>query len=526
MNASFDTLIRGGTLIDGTGAKRFRADVAIRGDRIAAVGDLARAEADRVLDATGRIVAPGFIDVHNHSDGWLLKRPHLEAKTTQGFTTEVLAADGIGYAPVDEHTWREWLFYLRGLDGLRVDEYRGWRTLADFMRRLDRANAENAATHIPYANIRSLVCGFGRVAVDDFHARQIRLEIRRGMEAGAVGLSTGIDYIVQCFSTTDELVDACRIVAEYGGLYVTHMRYKRGLLPALAEAVEIGRRSGVKVHISHLKGPTAAEGERALEYIDRTARHEVDFSFDVYPYQPGSTMLSYLLPYEAWVGGPLAALARLNDPLILARFREGLGAQRLNLDKLRIAWVAGRENAQHIGKTLDRYVADTGLAAHEALANLLIEERLAVLLVFDEGDDALARPFLQHDLGMIGTDGIFFDDGRVHPRMYGTTGRILGSCVRDLRLFSLEEAVHKLSGRPAERFGLAERGGVREGAVADLVVFDPERAIDHATYENPHQFTTGIEHVLVSGVPVVEAGRPLAFEPGDSLPGRFIASRR
>ncbi|HUG94503.1 MAG TPA: D-aminoacylase [Planctomycetaceae bacterium] len=518
---SFDLLIRGGTLIDGSRGHRRRADVGVRGGRIAAIGSLADARSAATIDAAGKIVAPGFIDVHNHSDGWLVRRPHFTAKTTQGFTTELLMSDGISYAPVDEHTARDWLFYLRSLDGLRLDEYRGWKSLADFLAVLDRRNVQNAAVQVPYANVRSLVCGFGRVAVDDFHQRQINAEIRRGMEAGAVGLSTGLDYIVQCFATTDELVDACRVVAEYGGVYVTHMRYKRGLMPALAEAVEIGRRSGVKVHISHLKAPSPAQAEEVLTWIDSVARNEVDFSFDVYPYQPGSTMLSYLLPYEAWEDGPLAAPGRLREPRLRALFRAGLETYRLDLDHLRIAWVAGKDNARHQGRRLSEYVAETGLPPDEALTNLLIEERFAVLLVFDEGDDALVRPFLAHDLYMMGTDGIYFDDGHVHPRVYGSAGRLLGPCVRDWKLFSLEDAVWKLSGRAAERFGLTGRGVLREGGFADVVVFDAETITDRATYDDPHQFTAGVEHVLVNGVPILANRAPIEAFDGD-LPGRAL----
>lgn len=516
----FDLIVRNGVVIDGTGAARRRADVAIVDTRVAAVGDLSAATASRTIDASARIVAPGFIDVHNHSDGWLLKTPHLTPKTTQGFTTEVLMADGISYAPVDERTATPWFFYLRSLNGLRIDEFRGWRTLADYLAALDRRCAQNAAVHVPYANVRTLACGFGRHAVDDFQRSQIADEIRRGMEAGAVGLSTGLDYIAQCFATTDELIDACRVVARHGGLYVSHIRYKRGLLPALEEAVEIGRRSGVKVHISHLKGQAPQQVDEVLAFLDR-ARREVDLSFDVYPYQPGSTMLNFLLPYEVWEDGPLAALAKLELPEIRARFAAGLQRYRLPLDQIHIAWVPGKENAHHQGKTLARYVADMGLPAEEALCNLLIEERLAVLLVFNEGIDELVGPFLAHDLYMMGTDGIYFPDGVVHPRMYGCTGRLLGRCVRDQRLFSLEDAVHKLSGRPAERFGLRERGVLREGAWADLVVFDPETVADRATYENPHQPTVGIDHVLVNGTPIVENGLPVDI-PADGWPGRAL----
>jgi N-acyl-D-amino-acid deacylase len=521
----FDLIVRNGTVIDGTKAGRFRADVGILNSRIEAVGDLSSAQAAGEIDARGAIVAPGFIDLHNHSDGWLLKVPHLAAKTTQGFTTEVLMADGISYAPVRRHNAAEWLFYLRSLNALRIDEYRGWESLADYLREIDRRNVQNFAVHVPYANVRVNACGWGRAPVDDFQRREIREAVHEGLEAGAVGLSTGLDYISQCFADTAELVAACEAMAESRGLYVTHIRYKLGLLPALREAVEIGRRAGVPVHISHLKAPDANESEQVLEYIDREARHEVDLSFDVYPYQPGSTMLNFLLPYEIWEEGPLAALGKLTDPAFQARFAAGLEAYDLELDKIHIAWTHGKENARHQGKLLSDYVAESGVSAAQALCNLLIEERLAVLLVFNQGDDPLVHPFLQHDLYLMGSDGIYFEDGVIHPRMYGSAPRLLGPCVRDWKLFSLEKAVHKLSGGPARRFGLKDRGEIRAGAWADLVVFDPQTVADRATYADPHQYAAGISHVLVNGMPIVEAGRP-RFSFDGPLPGRALRSER
>ncbi|MCH7987676.1 MAG: D-aminoacylase [Planctomycetes bacterium] len=521
----FDIIIHNGHIVDGTNSPRFRADLGIRNDRIEAIGDLGDAEAQHTIDAAGKLVAPGFVDVHNHSDGWLLKTPHSVSKTMQGFTTEVLMSDGISYAPVNANTFRDWMFYMHGLDALRMDEYRGWNSIAEFMQCIHGANVQNAIAQIPYANVRSLHCGFGRNRVDDFQMRSIKEEIRKAMEEGATGVSTGLDYIVQCHATTDELVEACSAMSEFGGVYVTHVRYKTGLMRALREAVEIGKRANVKVHISHLKGQFPGEVEEVLQYIDTTARHEVDFSFDIYPYQPGSTMLSYLLPYEVWDEGPLAALGKLRDPSVLAHFSEGLNAYRLELENIRIAWVGTKENTKHQGKLLSDYIEEMGQPPEEALLNLLIEERFSVLLVFEEGEDELVDPFLKHDLYMLGTDGIYFEGGLVHPRQFGSVGRLLGPCVRDKKLFTHEEAVHKLSGRSAERFGLNNRGVLKEGHFADVVVFDPETVTDRATYDDPQQLTTGIEQVLVNGVPIIQNGKPVESLQ-HPLPGRFLKFQR
>jgi len=521
----FDLLLRGGTVIDGSGGPSRRADVAIEGDRVAAIGLLEPAAARRTIDVHGLAVAPGFVDTHNHCEGWLLKQSHFWPSTSQGFTTQVLMSDGISYAPLTPATAADWLIYLRSLDGLQLRDYSGWRTIDDYLSRIDRRNVQNVISEIPYANVRVLACGWGRTAPDDTQIKRMRREVRRAMDDGAVGLSTGLDYIVQCFASTDELVEVCAAMSPYGGLYVTHMRYKKGLMPALREAVEIARRAAVPLHVSHLKPLVPVQVEELLEYIDRVAASEVDFSFDVYPYMPGSTALNSLLPYEAWEDGPLGVAARLREPAIRERFAELLADYQLPLEEIKLAWVAGKANSEYQGLSLGEYVRRSGRAAAEALIELLIEEQLAALAVFHVGDDRLVEPMLAHPRMMIGSDGIYQPEGAIHPRAYGSAPRMLGPMVRDRRLFSLEAAVRKLSGYPAERFGLKERGLVREGYFADLVLFDPATVTDRATYDQPHEPAAGIEHVLVNGTPIIAAGQPVEL-PGPELPGRALKFHR
>ncbi|MEX0727763.1 MAG: amidohydrolase family protein, partial [Planctomycetaceae bacterium] len=366
---------------------------------------------------------------------------------------------------------------------------------------------------------------FGPTIVNDLHRRIITNEIRRSMEEGACALSTGLDYIAQCYCTTEDLVDACRPVAEFGGLYVTHIRYKLGMLEGIKEAVEIGKRTGVKVHISHLKEEDPGHVDELLNYIDIVARKECDFSFDAYPYQPGSTMLSYLLPYECFENGPISAASTLLDPEVRYLFRKTLETYPLELDRIHIAWVQSKENSIHQGKSLARFIEERGLPAEEALLELLIEERMAVLLVFDQGDDEWIHPILQHDLMMIGSDGIYFPESVTHPRVAGTAPRFIGPLVRDNRLFSLEEAICKLTSYPAARFGLKNRGVLKEGNYADLVVFDADSVTDHATMKDSLRPSTGIEHVVVNGVPVIKDGTPV-IEMHTPRPGRWLKFNR
>ena len=516
----FDLILANGTLIDGTGEKRRRADIGISGDQIAAIDtDLSASNARQCLDISGRIVCPGFVDVHNHSDAWLLKTKNLEPKTAQGFTTEVIMADGISYAPMDAGTAPHWIYYLRSLNALNFEEYDGWTGVGEYLDKLDRRSAQNVISHLPYANVKAMAAGWGRQVPDDFQMERMRADVLRGMEEGAVGVSTGIDYIGQCFSTTDEIVEACEPMARFGGLYVTHVRYRKTTLGGVKEAVEIGQRAGVPVHISHLKGTTAEMTDELFDYIDNTARKQVDFSYDVYPYLPGSTMLNFLLPYDVWEQGPLGVLPHLTDPHVRQEFGRNLA--NMDLSHIHIAWLPGSDNAHHIGRLLSDYVADTGKAPEDALCDLLIEENLAVLLVFHHGDDRLIHPWLAHDCYLMGTDGIHFPDGKVHPRMYGSAPRVLGPCVRDDKLFTLEEAVAKLSDRPARRFGCKNRGQLQQGWFADVVVFDEETIADRATYEDPRQLPDGIDHVFVNGVPVIREGRAVD-DLLDPPPGRAL----
>lgn len=519
----YDWLLHGGTVIDGSGDPRFKADVAIEGDRIIRLARGEKVEAQQTIDCTGKIITPGFVDVHNHDEGWLLKTTNLDPKTSQGITSEVLMSDGISYAPLTPELAPDWFVYLRSLNGLRLCDYEGWQSLDDYMSLLDRRTAQNTITQIPYANLRVLAAGWGSGPLNDMQRMAVRRYVQQGMEAGAVGISTGLDYVAQFFSTTDELVDAASAMAPYDGLYVTHVRYKDGLLPAVQEAVDIARRANVKLHVSHLKGLTPEDTERLLEYIDEVAVHEVDFSFDVYPYLPGSTMLSGQVPYEAWIDGPLGVISHLRDPAIRTRFAQHLA--ELPLERLVIAWVATRDNAPHIGQSLAEFVELRKQPPADALLDLLIEENLAVTFVYRFGDDRIMEPMLAHPKCLFGSDGIFFADGTVHPRVYGSAPRILGPMVRDRKLFNLEAAVRRLSGAPAERFGLVDRGFVREGAFADLVVFDEQTVTDRATFEQPHQFCEGISHVLVNGQLVIDQQQPVTeFSPAP--PGRRLYYHR
>ena len=517
-----DLIIRNGTIIDGTGAQRFQADVGVQDGRIAEIGNLPEAPAPQQIDATGKIVCPGFIDVHNHSDGWLLREGHQTCKTMQGFTTEIIMSDGISYAPVSQQNWRDWIYYLRGLNGLRMQDYTGWESLDQYLTELSKTSVQNFAAQIPYANLRTLVHDFSRGTLDDSQLVRMKQLVQECLEAGAVALSTGLDYVAQCFSPTSELVHACLPMAGLNKPYVTHIRYKSGLIEGIREAIEIGRQANVPVHISHLKCQDPYTPEQIFELIEEACAEGIPTTFDVYPYQPGSTMLNYLLPYEVWEDGPLAATGKLSLDTIRRKVKHSFESYRLDLEHVLMAWSPSTDHTDDWGKTLLQIVEESGKEPVEALTDLLLDEQLAVLCVMDEGDDKLVEPLVAHPRCMMGTDAIYQPNGNVHPRAYGSTGRWLGPFVRDSQLFTLEEAIRKMTSLSADTFGLEGRGRLEVNAHADLVVFDDAQIQDHAQFGDPQHHSPGIEQVVINGTPVIVDAQPHEFQTTEQVPGHRL----
>ena len=515
-----DLILRGGTVVDGTGKAALAADVAVAAGRIIGVGDYSAEAAGKIVDVSGKVVAPGFIDVHVHTDGWLRKFPNFEVKTRQGYTTEILMADGISYAPMSSETASEWLFYLRTLNGLEEKDYSGWKSIANYMSAFENNCAQNTGTHIPYSNVRSLFCGFQAAPPTANELSKIQNVIREGMEQGAVGLSTGLEYLGQTYATVDELVSACKAVKPFGGIYVTHIRYPIGMLPALKEAVEIGRKAGVRVHISHLKSIDPNTADQIFEYFETQEVKDVELTFDVYPYAASSTMLSYLLPYGCWNRGAFAALdvMEASKPL-RAEFESNLAVE--SPSQAYVAWLPSEKNRSYIGRPLKDYITESGLSASDALLRLLREENLQVLLVFRRGIDTPVNRFVSHSRAMLGSDGVYQPGGAVHPRMFGSVARMLGPLVRDEKALSLPEAVKKMTSFSAERFGLKHRGRIEAGYFADLTVFDPSTISDRATYDNPTEPSIGVEHVITNGKLIVENAKPVSMKNGE-WPGRYL----
>lgn len=517
----FDTIILSASIVNGTGSTPFQADLGITGDRIAAIGSLVGVSSRKVVDGRGKWLTPGFIDVHTHMDGWLLKQPLIESKLRQGFTSEVIMSDGISYAPVSKANAHQWVTYLRALNALEQNDYTSWESISDYMGLLNGRNAQNVLAQIPYANMRVMVQGWTEAPLDDYQQLELDLRLGRAMSEGACGLSTGLDYISQCFATTEELRSACVPIAAAEGLYATHVRYKKGTLAGVKEAVELGRQTGVKIHVSHLKGNSVSERDEILKYITDVALPDVDFTFDVYPYLPGSTMLNYLLPYGTLAKGPVQAMHALRSRSVRDSV-SFMAETNMDLADITIAWVPGKSNSVWQGKSLQEYIEAAPCYPGDALCDFLIEENLAVLLVFHRGEDFMVEEFLQHPAFLLGTDGILQEGGHVHPRQYGSTPRMLDSMVAR-QVLTLSEAVHAMSGKSAARFGLKDRGTLEEGKFADIVLIDPERFKERNSFQNPNVMAEGIDELWVNGESVISGGdlmQPLEGTYG--YPGRAL----
>ncbi|MCC6442872.1 MAG: D-aminoacylase [Armatimonadetes bacterium] len=505
----FDILIRDGTIYDGTGSPPVRGDIGVIGDRIVMMGDLTGITGDLVLEAEGRAVAPGFIDIHTHSDLATLSDPRALSKIAQGVTTEVIGNCGQGVAPVNDEirdSLKASAAYLAG------DAEWTWNSFGDYLKVLRESGSSiNLAPLAAHGTIRACVMGFtDRPATAGEIARMQQLT-DDAFRAGALGLSSGLIYPPGCYAEGDELIELCRVVKSHDGLYATHIRNETDdVVSAVREALEAGRQSGAAVEIAHHK----AAGRRnwgkvreTLPMIEAACREGLGVSCDVYPYTAGSTVLSALLPIWAMAGGVDSLIERAQDPAARERILDALG---LEWDQVRITGTWLESNRPLEGKTIAEIARMRGRDGAEAVLELVVEERARVTVAMFSMCDEDMEAVLSHPLSAIGSDGVAvapdgpLGRGKPHPRFYGTFPRVLGRYCREKRLFSLEEAVRKMTSAPARRLGLRDRGILAEGKAADIVIFDPTTVEDTATYETPHRLPTGIHYVLVNGSVVWE----------------------
>ncbi len=515
-----DLLLKKGTIVDGTGAPAFPGDVAVKAGRIVSLGRLEGLQALQEIDITGKVLCPGFIDIHAHADLALLTDPKHQPKVRQGVTTEIFSNCGLGFAPATPQGLRLQREYLLGLFGEDRGIFWNWQSVQEYLSLLDGRTSVNCAYLIPHGAIRVSVMGMERRPATEEEKTQMEKMVRQGMEEGAWGLSTGLWYAPMSFADQEEVVRICRVVAGYGGFYAIHMRdYGEGILSALEEALLIADQAGCPVQVSHLHptGPQAKGRSQAiLERIEQAWSQGIDVTCDTYPYLAGSTLLSALLPYWAQEGGPSALLARLDSPQSRQQIQEALASSRQDWSQVHIVGVHHPDYLPFEGLPLSEIARQKEISEPEVICDLLIKENLKVCFIRHQAFEEDLQAMLKHPAQRVGSDGLHLP-GKTHPRLYGCFPRILARYWRDLSLLSLEEAIYKMTGATAERVGLRDRGRIAPGYAADLVVFDPQRVQDLATYDDPCRFPQGIEWVFVNGVPVVAQGEHTGATPGKVL---------
>jgi len=508
-------------LVDGTGAPATPMDLAIDGTRIAAIYKRGEAKGLMSIDAQGKIVCPGFIDIHSHSDLHLLANPLAESKIMQGVTTELVGNCGSSAAPI------------MGTAKTALEEYANdmcvnvnWTTVDEYLLRLNNLRTSvNVCTLVGAETVRKSVLGDDNVQPSVEKLDRMRSLVAEGMLQGAFGVSSGLIYAPGCYATTEELIALASTAASFGGMYASHIRGEgRTLVKAVAEAIRIGRESHVRVEISHHKacGPENwGKVRETLDMIVKAREEGIDVAFDVYPYTASSTSLDSILPPWVREGGKEAVISRLRDPEMRARIIKELEtpsedweaiAAETDWDNITLVNFKNEENKKFENRSVLKIAAETGKKPAELALDMICDEKLRVSAIFHEINEDDVLRVISNPLSVIGSDGCAEkpygpdSESAVHPRAYGTFPRVLRRYAIDQSAFSIEEAVRKMTSMPAERIGLEDRGVLAKGMAADVVVFDPTRVCDRATFQNSHMYPEGINHVIVNGDMTVENG--------------------
>ena len=513
-------LIKNGQIIDGSGSAGFYAAVLVTGDSVSIHrGDVSGLEADRVIDAKGHVVCPGFVDLHSHAGLTILGEPHHDPKVRQGVTTELVGIDGISHAPFkSQEELHRYIWLDSGLNGyppMPAD----WLTVADLLGKYDNRVAINIAYILGNSPVRVWSVGWNDRPATGDELEDMKSVVREAMEEGAWGLSTGLDYPPGAYSDTDELVALSETAASLGGIYHTHTRASlrsQGLLAPWEEALEIGRRSGCPVHLTHYRQSAQGVGSH-LDYLAlvENARDEgLDVTFDCYTYPYSGTTITIGLPHWAKDGGPERLMAALQDPEDRARMK-----RELSRDRLENNWLTNftqPQNHQYDGRLLTDIAEMRGQEPADALFDLLVEEKLGISTVGLGTNPHTLHAFVSHPMGMIASDSILFGE-YPNPRTYGCFPIVLAEFVRAEKHLRLPEAIRKMTSFPAQRLGIPDRGLLRDGFKADIVVFNPDTVKTYATKEDPKKYPVGIEYVIVNGKVVIDRGQNTGALPGRGL---------
>jgi len=532
--ADFDVIIRGGTVYDGTGAEPRQIDVAIRGDRIAGLGDFKSAKAETVLDAKGLAVAPGFINMLSWSTESLIQDGRSQSEIRQGVTTEIMG-EGESMGPVNDRV-REHM--LRAQADIKYDIK--WNTLAEYLQYLEKRGIScNVASFIGATTIREYVIGFEDKPPTPEQLDQMRDLVRKEMEAGALGIGTSLIYPPAFYAKTDELIELCKIAASYQGKYISHMRSEGNqLFEALDELLRIAREANIPAEIYHIKAAGQknwSKEDELLARIERAQKEGLNVRADMYTYTAAGTGLDACLPPWTEDGGYPALFKRLRDPATREKIKaevkidsdkwENLYLAAGSPDKILLVGFKSDKLKPLTGKTLADVAKMRGKDPIDTMMDLIAEDESRIGTIYfvmseDNVKKQLAKPWIS-----FGSDEASqapeppFTKSNPHPRAYGNFARVLGRYVRDEKVLPMTEAIHRLSGLPATNLGLDHRGFLKEGMFADVVVFDPATIVDRATFDKPHQYAVGMKHVFVNGVQVIKDGEHTGAKPGRALWG-------
>jgi len=522
----YDVLILNGKIISGVGNPWFYGDVAIANGKIVKVGRLAGAQAARTIDATDRYVSPGFIDGHSHSDLFLFVEPKAEQKIMQGVTTENVGMDGMSVAPINEEDIADWRKHLSGLAGDPKIDW-GWRSFADYLDALDALpTSDNISSYVGLGTIRLKVMGMTDREPTTEEIEQMKKLAAQAMEEGARGISSGLIYPPSQYQSVPEVVEIAKVVRQLDGIYDVHLRSEGDhLIQSVEEVIEIGRQSGIPVLITHFKVMGRRNwglAEKTIDMVDNARREGVEVTLAQYPYTAGSTMLHAVIPPWYHAKGPdnLIRMLREDKEPIKKDIRDRTDwenwASNNGWENIVASSVESEANKQYEGKSIAEIAAMRGLEdPADAAMDLLAEEELAVGMIIFCMDEKDVLRIMKHPSVSYITDGLL--GGKPHPRVYGTFPRILGRYCRDQKIVGLEDAVRKMTSLPAEKLRLKNKGRIAEAYDADITIFSLNTIIDHGTYEDPKQYPTGIDYVMVNGELVVEAGKHTQATPGRTI---------
>lgn len=531
-----DLILKNGFIVDGSGNPWYKADIEVKNGRIFRVDKLHNVEASRVIDVNGLVIAPGFIDVHSHSDWSVIVNPLSESKIRQGITTECIGNCGASAAPLDKEKLG---LTKKELGPIASEITWDWLTFDEYLRKLEKQGSSvNIVFLVGHGTIRVAVMGYENQAPSQDEMECMKNLVVEAMDAGAIGMSTGLIYPPGCYAETNELIELAKVVSEKGGFYASHIRGEsQTLVQAVKEAIEIGERANIPVEISHHKAAGKVvwgKVKETLKMIQQARLKGLDVTCDVYPYVAGSTSFSSILPNWMHEGGIDETIKRLKDPNLRRKLKEemkkksSLGENLVSdvgWDSIRISF--SEKHPDYEGKTLLKIAELRNTNPFDAAFDLIIEDYGTTGMIIFSMNEGDVETVIGNSVSMIGTDASsrapygFLSRGKPHPRSYGTCPRVLKTYCRESGVLRLEEAVRKMTSLPAQRLGLTDRGLLLKGMWADIVIFDKDVVADVATFDNPHQYPKGIEYVIVNGVVSIEKG-----EHTKALAGKTLRKKR